>query len=260
MAMDNGGSLSSRKVTTVGTTCEIIRALVELDGGGVTKVANYLEKSKGSIHSHLVTLAEEGFVIKQDSTYHVSLQFLDIGNYARHQLDVYSAADTALTHAAEKTGEYVHLVVEQHGLGYHVMKKRGEKAVGTASRIGKAYPLTHTAPGKAILAFLPESRVDEILVLHGMPASTANSITNKKELLKEIESVRQRGFAFDNEEHIHGIRSIGAPIIDTDGSVAASISVSGPRERMENERYNEEIPNLVKQTANYIEIALSTQS
>jgi len=77
-------------------------------------------------------------------------------------------------------------------------------------------------------------------------------------LVDELADIRQRGFAFNDEEQIQGIRAVGAPIYDDKGTVLAAVSVSVPRGRMGFERFEEEIPDQVQSTANIIEVNLQT--
>ena len=113
--------------------------------------------------------------------------------------------------------------------------------------------LQSTALGKAILAHTPRERVEQILDQHGLPQITENTITDRQELLDELEAVRERGFAIDDEERISGIWCIGAPI-KSDDRVLGAVSVSGPTSRMKNERLNDEVANMMRSTANVIEV------
>lgn len=249
-----------RTVESVSKACEIVTTLEELDGAGVTEIANRLDLSKSAVHAHLATLNEKGMVVKEDdATYYLCLRFLDIGNSIREDLPIFQAARDILDDTAEISGEYVHLVVEHQGLGYHIEKVGGENAVATASRIGKAYPLNHTAPGKAIMAHLPPVRLEQVIEQHGLVQATPHSITDRDELMNELEEIRDTEIAFDRQEHVMGIKSVGAPVINTNGEVEGSVSISGPEKRMEGERFENEMPDLVKRAANYIEVTLNTQ-
>jgi IclR family KDG regulon transcriptional repressor len=89
-----------------------------------------------------------------------------------------------------------------------------------------------TGVGKAILAFFPDEKVKAIIEEHGLVRYTDRTITTFEELDKELKQIRLQGFAVDNMEHELGIRCIAVPLRDEYGKVTASISVSGPAERM----------------------------
>ena len=72
------------------TTFRIVEALMELDGAGVTELANYLELPKSNMHNYLSTLEEEEYVVTNGSTFHVGIRFLELGAYARSRRDLLS--------------------------------------------------------------------------------------------------------------------------------------------------------------------------
>jgi DNA-binding IclR family transcriptional regulator len=118
-------------------------------------------------------------------------------------------------------------------------------------------PLQTTALGKTILANRPADEVDEIIERHGLPAVTERTITDRDELDECLATVRERGYAYDDEERIEGMRCVAAPVTDSTGRAVAAVSVSGPKSRMRGESFEETIPNAVLQTANVIEVNLT---
>jgi DNA-binding IclR family transcriptional regulator len=112
----------------------------------------------------------------------------------------------------------------------------------------------NTAVGKAILAFLPEVRVDEILDRHGLPQQTDRTITTREDLEERLERVRENGYALDREERLTGLTCVAAPIRSDDGGVVGSISVSGPASRLDDDQLTGDLAERVVQTANIIEI------
>lgn len=90
-----------------------------------------------------------------------------------------------------------------------------------------------TALGKAMLAFLSDSERDSALASIRMERVAPKTITSIPRLKKELEKVRQQGFAVDDEEAGVGSRCVGAPVFDQSGNVAAGISVSGPITRID---------------------------
>jgi len=161
---------------------------------------------------------------------------------------------------AAETGEYVHLMCEQHGLERNILKSAGEHAVGEeyhATKEQKPDYLHFTASGKAVLAALPEQRVESIIEEHGLPEKTANTITEPDALFDELSAIRSRGYAINDEEEIVGIRAVGAPIRDANGSVLGAVSVSGPTGRLTNDRCNETFSKTVTESANVIEAKLN---
>lgn len=246
---------SKNTLQTTENTIHIVKALKRLDTAGVTELATHLDMSKSTVHEHLATLKEYDYVTKHDDgTYSIGLGFFEMGEYARKRRKIYEIARPEVTSLAEETGELANLLVEEHGRGVYLYRARGESAVTLDTHTGKRRYLHNTALGKAILAHLPEERVTEILDTHGLPASTKNTITDRGVLFEELEKIYERGVAYCGQERVEGLQCVAAPILSNDDRVLGAISVAAPTTRMEGRRFEEEIPALILQAANVIEI------
>ncbi|MFC7078371.1 IclR family transcriptional regulator [Haloarcula halophila] len=243
-------------ITATKTSLRIIESLKRLDGAGVTAVADDLDIAKSTIHNHLQTLEGEGYVTNEGSVYRVGLRFLELGEYKRNRMDIYEKARPEVAALAEKTGEMANAAVEEHGEGVYITRAEGTQAVAVDTYAGKRVKLHCTALGKTILAELPEERVDEIVDIHGLPARTEHTITDRAELKSELAEIRERGYAYDREERLSGLRCVAAPIVPEGGEFVGALSVSGPTTRIEGDRFHEEIPELLRSAANVIEINL----
>ncbi|EJN57133.1 transcriptional regulator, IclR family [Halogranum rubrum] len=251
---------SPRLLKTVARSLDVVRALEALDGARVTELADHLDMSKSAVYNHLMTLQDNKFVVKEENTYSLSLQFLLMGEYVRNQHRLYKFGKAELESLAEETGEYAHLSTEQHGLGVNLYKVRGEKAVGSeyqTSKLQKPDYLHFSATGKSILAHLSEERVDDIIDRYGLVRKTANTLTDRDDLFDELARIRERGYAYNDEEEIEGLQAVGAPVLTRHGTVLGSLSVSGPRRRMKEDAYHEMIVEKVTNTANVIEVNIN---
>jgi DNA-binding IclR family transcriptional regulator len=260
---DRPDSTSPRTLKTVQRAFDVVRALQDLDGAGVTELAEELGLSKSSTYNYLSTLREHQYVVKEGDTYRLSYQFLHIGEYVRGQTDIYRHGREELDILAHETGRYVHLATEQHGLGVNLYKVRGEEAIGSRyqqSKLQRPDYLHFSATGKAILAHLPRERVEWILDEYGLVRKTANTITDPEELFAELERTRERGYSVNAEEEIEGIRAVGAPILAQDGEVLGSVSVSGPAHRLRQPEHRERLVKAVTDTANVVEVNIVTQA
>lgn len=235
------------------TSLRIIEALRELDGAGVTELAAHLDLPKSTVHTHLQTLRRSEYVVKRDGNYDVGLRFLGLGEYARQRRRLSTIGPPEIEKLADETAEMANLLVEEHGRGVFLYRAKGADAVHMDTHAGKRVPLHTTGFGKAILAHLPDERVERILDRHGLPAVTPSTITDRGRLLEELETIRERGYAYDDEERLEGLRCVAAPVI-VDDDVLGAVSVSGPRSRIRGDWYREELPSLVMSTANVIEI------
>jgi DNA-binding IclR family transcriptional regulator len=105
--------------------------------------------------------------------------------------------------------------------------------------LGSRPPAYCCAPGKAMLAFLPDDELEAILPKIEFERHTAHTITNRKELLVELERVRACGYGLDRGEHFDGIHCVAAPVLDRHGYPIAAITIAGPAARIPESRFEE---------------------
>lgn len=117
----------------------------------------------------------------------------------------------------QTTGLTVHLALHSGETITCIRKLEGDQPFRTASRIGLRMPLHTTAIGKSILAHLPAEEVRALITGGGLPARTPQTLTTPEALEADLESVRARGFAIDEEENEPGARCIGAAVLDHAG-------------------------------------------
>ncbi|OCG30452.1 hypothetical protein A9G45_00715 [Gilliamella sp. HK2] len=105
-----------------------------------------------------------------------------------------------------------------------------------------------SALGKALLAWEPEQRIDELYPNENLVIKTQNTITTKTAYKKELKKIREQGWAFDNAEDFDEVTCLAAPVYDKSGKVIAAISTSGVRFQMPSERINEFVQYLLSAT------------
>lgn len=249
-----------RTLNTVTTATRVIDALADMDGAGVTALADRLDISKSTAYVHLKTLEQGGLVTKRGDEYGLSYKFLQLGEYVKHRNLLFQVGKPEVDKLADETGQYCHLVTEENGRGINLYKVKGKTAVGEdyqAAKLQQRDRLHVTASGKAILSELDRSRVEAIVDRHGLPPRTERTITDRKELFETLAEIRERGFAYNDEEEIEGLRAVSAPICDRHGDVLGSLSVSGPTSFLQDEKFRETIPEQVVSTANVIEVSIN---
>lgn len=246
----------SKKIKTVQLSYEVLETTVKKDGARVTEIANSLEIAPSTAHNHLQTLRSEGYIINDGGIYFPSNQFLWISEYARRRKTGYQMAKSRVQSLTEETGGRNHFVIEEHGKGRYLYTDTGDLAVKTFARNGDNFLLHATAGGKAILSRLPDTRVKEIINEHGLNSQTSQTITNREKLFKELEEVRDRGTAFNLEEHNKGISAVSAPVLEPNGGVLGAFTVSGPAKRFTEELLQDELADIVLATANELELEI----
>ncbi|WP_247004568.1 IclR family transcriptional regulator [Halosolutus gelatinilyticus] len=248
-------STDRKTVNAVQKTLDIVEALQELEGAGVTELANHVGITKGTVHNHLATLEENNYVVKDnEDTYQLGFRFLDTAHHARNRIAIYDTIKQEVDKLAEETGEMALFSVEEHGKDVCIYRSLGDQAVETALYIGHRSYLHHTAVGKAILTQMSEDQIDEIIDRYGLPAVAEGTITDRDELFDELETIRKDGVAYNREETIRGLVGVGVPILHHEENIYGAISVIGPVNRLDDETLNEEIVEMIKQRSNVIEV------
>jgi DNA-binding IclR family transcriptional regulator len=248
---------ANHPIKAVEKTVRIVEALKRLRSARLRELAGELEMNKSTVHNHLSTLREHEYVVKEGEEYRLSLTFLHVGGVLRNEVDLYEAAKPKLDRLAAETGELVTLATEERGLGVVLYRARGEEAVEIDTHVGSQLTLHNSALGKAILAHLPESRLEEIVAERGLTATTENTITDEGTLFEELDRIRTQGYAFDDEENWRGLRCVGAPILTDTGVVEGAISLSVPKNRLADESERAAYVDEIRNTANLVELSIT---
>lgn len=251
------GESASPTIKAVETSLAIIESLKELETAKVAELANATGNSKANIYKHLNTLRNYGFVTRDDDKYQLGLRYLDLGGVVREQIDGSEIIKPGMVEVAEKTGEVCQYIVRDGGHSVIVYKEAGHQGVSTKARIGYQYPLHQVAAGKTMLAHMSKSDVEEIISQYGLPAATENTITSKEALYEELETIREQGYAINNEESTNGLYTCAVPIKTPGQDVIGTCAVSGPVHRMRDEEKTQQIVEIMLSVANEIELNLA---
>lgn len=229
-------------VQSVDRTIAIIELLSEYqDGLGLIEISQRLGLHKSTTHRLLLTLIHHNYVCQkqQDQKYRLTIKMFELGGRIIEGMDLQKVAKPYLEALKNLTNEVVHLVVRDGTDMIYIDKVEPNNNIRMHSRIGARNPLYSTSAGKAIMAFIPEREVKKIWDNSDIVKHTPNTVTDYKKLLKVLETVRQEGYALDDEENESGIRCIGAPIFNHLKDVVGAISISGPAIRVTYEKLEE---------------------
>lgn len=254
-------SESGTRVKALDNALDILDAITELHGAGVTELAEEVDITKSAIYKHLATLEERGYVVRTaDNKYDLGLPWLKYGGYARNRRVPIQRIQTAVRELANETGELVIFSTLSGNASMPLYHARGEHAVTTDSYAGVKLPLHCTATGKAILAAMGD-RAGEVLDEIDLLGRTANTITDRDALQSELEQIRTQGYSLEDQERIDGMRGIGAAITnETTGDVLGALALTGPSHRIEGDRFRESYPKLIANRAREIEINITYES
>jgi len=224
-------------------TMKILECLSHERSFGITELAQRVSDSganlrmnKSTVYRFLTSLKELGFVRQDPETekYSLTLKLFEIGMSVLDRLELWREAQPILKEVARLTGETIHLATLDEGSLVYLGKIESARGlrVSMMSRVGQSAPTYCTGLGKMLLAHLDPEHVGEILKREKIVRFTERTIVRRADLDRELASIRENGYAIDNEEHEIGVRCVAAPVRDTRGAVCAAISVSVPTVRM----------------------------
>lgn len=189
-------------------------------------------------HRLLATLVMKGFASQDVVTgkYRLGIKTFQIGNAALYSLDLRSMVRPHLIKLVEESQETANLaVLERTNNGLELVyidQFESPRMIRTSAMIGGQVPVHSTGSGKILLAFLEERELTSLLKNCQLTPFTPNTITDKAELIEELNRTRQNGYALDLEETENGVVCVAAPICNHADQVIAAISISGPVSRM----------------------------
>lgn len=248
--MNDGGIIAVERVF------QIIEALKNEDGARLTELTSKLDLPKSTVHRYLKALCSQGYVVKNGNDYELSYRFLALGEHMRHRNKAHLLARKKVKELVQTTQERVQFVVEEKGMGVFVYSQKGERWEESIPDVGRRVTLHASASGKAILSALPDLRVEEIISDRGVPQFTENTLTDRSDLLAELEEINERGYSLNDEENLEGFRSIGVPLLSK-GNCIGALSISGPTHRIQDEKFYEIYPDHLLEAAEDSRIQLS---
>jgi len=192
---------------------------------------------KSSVFRILFTLERLGYVEKANGgRYSVTSRLSRLAGVQPLTFDLVSLAAPFMAELVQRFQETVNLGILDAGEVLYIHVIECSHVFRLAAHAGMRGPLHSAALGKCLLCRMPRVEVESILKTRPLEPLTPRTIREPSAFHRELEKVRTRGYALDNEEDSRGARCIGAPILDPEGNVRAAISISGPAVRVKPSR------------------------
>jgi DNA-binding IclR family transcriptional regulator len=224
-------------VASLAKGLSILELLAERGNMSASQVASHLQTNRAAAHRFISTLRDLGYVDKShDGKFCLSFKTLELGMKKLDGFEIRRLANPYMQEVALAFKETVNLGHWDRGTVVHLDKINSTEILRMDLGLGAQAPAYCTGLGKAILAFLPEVELNLYLQSVEFEQFTPRTITSPEQLLDEIDRIRAHGYAVDDEELSLGLRCIAAPVLDYTGRPAYAMSVSGPTQRMSNER------------------------
>lgn len=241
-------------VQSVARALTILEALSSNRGDvGIAELSEKVGLHVSTVHRLLSTLKTKGYVRQspENGRYTLGPKAFHLGHAYLEQHELRKVVRPFLERLSQASGETANLVILDQGEAFYLDKVESERNLRIFSRIGHRAPLHCTAVGKVLLAHMPSEKVREFIYDKPLEALTRNTITSPPLLEQELRKVKEKGYAFDQEECEDGACCIGVPLRDFTGEAVAAMSISGPSVRLTPEKLEELVP-LMKEVAEVI--------
>ena len=215
----------------------------------VVELARLIGASRSTAYRLLRTLSAHGYVsdsFSDSDKVQIGPKVLKLATSFYDHFGIRVIARPHLIALRDRSGETIHLVVPYDGRVLHIDRVETLNPVRMYSPIGALEGMHCTSVGKAILAALPDVEVDAILRHFGLPALTANTITDPDTFRTHLRTVRAQGYATVEGEDIDGFNAVGVAIVPYSGPPVGAISISAPAYRFSVQQMWALVPDLKK--------------
>ncbi len=238
---------------------DIVTLLADGERRTLTEISDAVQLSSSTTYRLLASLISRHFVERHEesNSYKLGLACLELAWAFRAGDPIRHMALPHLQALRDATAETVHLGVLHQTDVVYLEKLPGLHSVGImSSQVGARFPAYCTGLGKALLAFTQSAKARSYLECSPFPRLTGMTMTDAEELLRELDRVRERGYAFDRGEREPEVRCVAAPLFGRQGELLAAVSVAGPANRMDPLETNERLIGQVVAAARSISATL----
>jgi IclR family transcriptional regulator, KDG regulon repressor len=198
---------------------------------GITQLASELGLTKGTVHRLLNTMERFELIERNAETerYRLGLKLHQLGNKAVESRTLRSEARRLLLEMSRRSHETVSLAVPA-GSGVICLDRMDSPhtIITVCTPVGAMFPAHCTAAGKAILAYMSEGEINEIVRRNGQRQYTQFTIGQLPDLKENLRLIRQRGYAVDHQELERGLSGVAAPVLTAHERVIAAVGIAGP--------------------------------
>jgi DNA-binding IclR family transcriptional regulator len=200
---------------------------------GLSELARETGLNKSTAYRLLSALEREGMLGRaaDGESYTLGAEIVVLGGRALRANNLRAVSRSALEQLAEDTRETASLEILSGNEVLVIDEIAGGYLMGGVPNLGSRWPLHASSTGLAVLAYLPEADVADLLP-RALPRMTPATITGRAALAEELACVRERGYSIADETLEVGLVAIAAPVFNHDGRVLGALSIAGPKLRL----------------------------
>lgn len=211
---------------------------------GAAELAAELGLSKATVHRLLSTMERFNLIERdpESERYRLGLKLHQLGSRAAASRTLRTEAHRLLVEMSRRSRETVSLATPAPG-GVICMDRLDSPhtIIRVCTPVGSLFPAHCTAAGKAILAYLTDNEIDEVVRRTGLRQFTPFTITQLANLKESLRLIRQRGYAVDHQELERGLSGVAAPVLSAHERVIAAVGIAGPTQRFRGKELGEKV-------------------
>ena len=220
-------------MTSLARGLHVIRAFAGVDRRlTIADVSRATGLTRAVVRRCLYTLRELGYAATDGRMYFLQPRILNLGYAYLSTAPVPIAAQPVLEEMSETLGEAASVAVLDEGAVVYVGRAATKRIMSVTLGVGSRLPAYCTALGRVLLAHLTEEQLNAELAKIDFIQHTKHTVTSRKRLEEILVSVRQEGFALNDQELEIGLRSIAVPVRNVVGTVVAAMNVSSQASRV----------------------------
>ncbi|MBB5021215.1 IclR family transcriptional regulator [Desulfurispira natronophila] len=221
---------------------------------GVTELSKKLGLHKNNVFRLLATLESRGYIEQNpvNGNYRLGFRSLELGQVFVSQLGLLKQARPVLEEVVARCNESIYIGVLRDTSVVYLDIVETSHPVRVVPRVGSIVPAYCTAIGKAQLSHDSSEEVERILSQCELKKWTPYTLDSIESIMEDIHHSHQRGYALDSEEYQMGVICLGVSIKDYTNTPVAGISFTGPKQRMSDERIENELLPLIKEAGKEI--------
>ncbi|MBI9047107.1 MAG: IclR family transcriptional regulator [Anaerolineaceae bacterium] len=232
---------SKYRINSIQRACQILKCFsLSRPELSLVEISNLTQIPKPTVFRILSTLEESRFIQRttDPNKYQIGILGFELGSVYLGHLSVERIAHPIMDELAVDYGMSTNLGMLDDGKVVYLATSDPRDVMRYNPIIGYRHFIHCSALGKMLVADQTSDNISAMLEKHGMPALSEFSITEKEVFLNQVETVRLKQHAIDDQESAVGMFCLAVPIRNHEGNVRFAMSISGPKLRFSGDQFD----------------------
>lgn len=230
-------NLESDVLQSAGRVLDVLLCFNRQAEWSIVELADELDLHKSVVRRCVITLASRGFLKQNaiDKRYRLGLVLFELGSSISPTEELVEIAKPFMSELSKETSASVFLTARVDEQAICIARVDSPKPLRVTFEVGRRSAMHAGASARAILAFLPEEKINSVID-SGLEAYTGRTLADPEKLRASLAESRRLGYTFSDGELDEGVSAIGVPVMNGNNLVLASLSISGPNSDFTPER------------------------